>query len=47
MSAATQDLLFKGADWDFALIQRVHDACNLVSADVVAVSAPNPRSAAG
>ncbi|MBX6747427.1 MAG: SpoVR family protein, partial [Acetobacteraceae bacterium] len=30
--AATEDrLIFKGADWDFGTIQRIHDACEEIA----------------
>jgi stage V sporulation protein R len=31
MTAATMERLYEGADWDFPLLQRLHDACEEVA----------------
>ena len=31
MTTTSTDLLYQGADWDFSVLQRVHDACETIA----------------
>jgi stage V sporulation protein R len=37
MTAATMERLYEGADWDFPLLQRLHDACEEVASDLISI----------
>ena len=38
MTANTGERLFDGADWDFATLQRIHDACEEIATDELGLS---------